>query len=294
MSHRRFALNGETLKLDDALRQNIPGTFIKLPDGYTWYELSGPADGQPVVFINGYSVPHYLWDYTFRPLADAGFRVLRFDHFGRGWSDRPDVNYDPNLFDRQIHDLLNALEIHRPVTLVGSSMGGIVASIFATNHPGLVDKLVLIDPAGVMPPPKWPKSLLLIPILGEMILHLTGNRTLPSGMAEDLLYPERFSEYVTCYLPQMKITGFKRAILSTFRTGILWNKRDVYRQLGEMDIPILLLWGEHDRTVPIVCGEEIRELMPHAVWHLIENTGHVPHYEQPDVVNPLIINFLNR
>ena len=102
MTHRRFALNGETLQLDDDLRETIPGTFVKLPDGMTWYELAGPADGQPVVFLNGYSVPHYLWDHTFQPLADAGFRVLRFDHFGRGWSDRPNVTYGPDLFDRQI------------------------------------------------------------------------------------------------------------------------------------------------------------------------------------------------
>ncbi len=294
MSHRRFALNGETLKLDDALRQTIPGMFTKLPDGYTWYELSGPANGQLVVFINGYSVPHYLWDYTFQPLADAGFRVLRFDHFGRGWSDRPDVPFGPDLFDRQIHDLLNALDIHSPVNLVGSSMGGIVAGIFATRHPEWVDRLVLIDPAGVMPRPVWPKSVLLVPGLGELIIHLTGNRSLPTGMAEDLLYPERSPRYVTDYLPQMEIAGFKRAILSTFRSGILWNERDVYKQLGELDKPVLLLWGEHDRTVPLACGEEVRGLLPHAEWHLIEDTGHVPHYEKPHEVNPLIINFLNK
>ncbi len=182
MTHRRFALNGETLQLDDDLRKTIPGTFVKLPDGMTWYELAGPADGQPVVFLNGYSVPHYLWDHTFQPLADAGFRVLRFDHFGRGWSDRPNVTYGPDLFDRQIVHLLHALNIQTPVSLVGSSMGGLVAAIFADRHPELVNKLVLIDPAGMMPEPTYPQSLLMVPIVGELILHLTGDRTLPAGM----------------------------------------------------------------------------------------------------------------
>ena len=65
MTHRRFALNGETLQLDDALRSTIKGTFVRLNDGMTWYELAGPVDGKPVIFINGYSIPHYLWDHTF-------------------------------------------------------------------------------------------------------------------------------------------------------------------------------------------------------------------------------------
>ncbi len=294
MTHRCFALNGEFFRLDDSFRATIPGTFIRLQDGMTWYELAGPEGGQPVVFLNGYSVPHYLWDYNFKPLADAGFRVLRFDHFGRGWSDRPDIEFGPETFDRQMLDLLSALKINTPVSLVGSSMGGIVASIFADRHPELVNKLVLIDPAGMMPEPVFPKSLLLMPVIGELVMHLTGDRTLPAGMAGDLLYPERFPQYVEDYLPQMKITGFKRAILSTFRSGILFRQRAVYERLGQTDIPILLLWGRHDTTIPLSVGEEVRKLLPNAAWRVIEDCGHVPHYERPEVVNPLLVEFLKK
>lgn len=294
MTHRRFALNGEFFTLDDSFRATIPGTFIRLPDGMTWYELAGPEGGQPVVFLNGYSVPHYLWDYNFKPLADAGFRVLRFDHFGRGWSDRPDIDYSPDTFDRQILDLLSALKINTPVNLVGSSMGGIVASIFADRHPELVSKLVLIDPAGMMPEPVYPKSLLLLPVIGEMVMHLTGDRTLPAGMEGDLLHPERFPQYIADYLPQMKFAGLKRAILSTFRSGILFKQRAVYERLGRSDKPILLLWGRHDTTIPLSVGEEVRKLLRNASWQVIEDCGHVPHYEQPEVVNPLLVEFLRK
>jgi pimeloyl-ACP methyl ester carboxylesterase len=292
MTQRRIALNGETLQLDDDLRKTIPGTFVKLPDGMTWYELAGPANGQIVVFLNGYSVPHYLWDHTFQPLADAGFRVLRFDHFGRGWSDRPNVEYGPDLFDRQIIDLLQALDIKSPINLVGSSMGGLVAAIFADRHPERVDKLVLIDAAGMMPPPTFPNSLLMQPILGELIMHLTGDRTLPTGMAGDLLYPDLTPEYVTNYLPQMKIIGFKRAILSTLRTRMLFDSRPVYKRLGQTDQPILMLWGDHDLTIPMSVGLEMLKLLPRADWRTIEETGHVPHYELPDVVNAILVEFL--
>jgi pimeloyl-ACP methyl ester carboxylesterase len=292
MPHRRFALNRETLVLDDALRSAIPGTFIDLPGGRTWYELAGPVDGIPVVFINGYSIPHHLWDNNFNALAEAGFRVLRFDHFGRGWSDRPEVTFDENLFDQQILDLLNALRITGKVSLVGSSMGGIVASIFSIRHPERVNRLVLLDPAGTMDKPRWPKSLLLIPGIGEMVMYLTGDRTIPAGMAEDLLRPERYPEYVEKYLPQMKIAGFKRAILSTYRSGLLFDRRDVYERLAKMTLPILLVWGRHDATIPLATGEEVRRLMPAARWWVIEDAGHVPHYERPDVVNPLLVDFL--
>jgi pimeloyl-ACP methyl ester carboxylesterase len=294
MTHRRFALNGETLVLDDTLRASIHGTFIQLPDGNTWYELAGPAGGPTVVFINGYSIPHHLWDHNFNALADAGFRVLRFDHFGRGWSDRPNVIFDENLFDKQILDLLDALHITGKVSLVGSSMGGIVSSIFADRHPERVDRLALIDPAGTMNKPHWPKSALLVPVLGELVMHLTGDLTIPAGMAEDLLYPDRFPEYVAKYLPQMKIAGFKRAILSTYRSGLLFEHRDVYDRLGQSGLPILLIWGKHDATIPLSTGEGIRQRLPNADWRLIEDAGHVPHYEAPDAVNPMLIEFLKR
>jgi pimeloyl-ACP methyl ester carboxylesterase len=132
----------------------------------------------------------------------------------------------------------------------------------------------------------------MVPVLGELIMHLTGDRTIPAGMLEDLLYPERFPEYVADYLPQMKIAGFKRAILSTMRSRMLFNQRAVYERLGQTDRAILMLWGRFDSTIPLACGEEMSRLMPHANFRVIEDAGHVPHYELPDVVNPLLVRFL--
>jgi pimeloyl-ACP methyl ester carboxylesterase len=292
MTHRRFALNGETLHMDDALRSTIEGTFIRLTNGVTWYELAGPTNGPTVVFTNGYSIPHHLWDRTFQPLAEAGFRVLRFDQFGRGWSDRPGIDYSPDLFDRQLDDLLQALNISAPVSLVGSSMGGIVASIFADRHPERVDKLVLIDPAGMMNPPVFPMSALMIPVAGELFMNISGDRMLPAGMASDLLHPETCPEYVGKYLPQMKVNGFKRALLSTMRSRMLFNQRAVYERLGKTNRQILILWGRFDRTIPLEIGQEISRLLPQAAFHVIEDAGHVPHYERPEVVNPMVIEFL--
>ena len=92
----------ESRVLDDEARRSVAGDFIRLPDGMVHYELDGPPDGQAVVLVHGFSVPYYIWDPTFPALVAAGFRVLRYDLFGRGYSDRPDLPYTMDLFVRQL------------------------------------------------------------------------------------------------------------------------------------------------------------------------------------------------
>ena len=89
VKRKKFVINGEYLELDEAVRSKAPGKFIKLEHGYTHYQLDGPENGELVVLVNGYSIPYYLWDHTYPDLLNAGFRVLRFDFYGRGYSDRP-------------------------------------------------------------------------------------------------------------------------------------------------------------------------------------------------------------
>lgn len=286
------SLNGETIVLDDQVRSSAPGKFINLPNGMTYYEQEGPVYGAPVVFINGFSIPVYLWDHNFVPLAQVGFRTLRFDLFGRGYSDRPNIHYGPDLFDRQLLTLLDALKIKTPVHLIGSSMGGIIATIFTDRHPDLVKKLILIDPAGMMAPPSFPVSAISVPIIGEVIMNLFGNKFLLPGMEKDLLHPEAFPEYLAHYLPQMEIKGFKRALLSTLRSRMLYHQRDVYLRVGQQERSILLLWGKEDQTIPLSMGEQVKEALPRADFRIIDQAGHVPHYELPDLVNPILIDFL--
>ena len=88
---------------------------MRLTDGYTHYELGGPADGRVVVLAAGATVPYYIWDPTFKALVDAGFRVLRYDYYGRGFSDRPDIPFTQDLYVRQLRELLDAVHITRAV-----------------------------------------------------------------------------------------------------------------------------------------------------------------------------------
>ena len=117
-----FIYRGENKEIDDEVRASTSGSYIRLSNGFIHYELSGPDSGQPIVLVHGFSVPYFIFDPTFNFLTKAGWRVLRYDLFGRGFSDRPHVRYNIDLFVRQLKELLDALNIKR-VNLIGLSMG---------------------------------------------------------------------------------------------------------------------------------------------------------------------------
>src|SRR5919108_266239 len=119
-----FSFRGEIKELNDRARQEASGSFIQLSDGLTHHELSNPDGDEIVVLVHGFSVPYFIYDPTFRFLTRSGLSVLRYDLFGRGFSDRPATPYNIDLYVRQLSDLLTGLNITRPVSLVGLSMGG--------------------------------------------------------------------------------------------------------------------------------------------------------------------------
>src|SRR5438067_7104597 len=81
----------ETSALDDQTRRQASGSFVNLSAGVTHYELGGPAGGTPILLVPGFSTPYNVWDPTYEGLTKAGFRVLRYELFGRGFSDRPNA-----------------------------------------------------------------------------------------------------------------------------------------------------------------------------------------------------------
>ena len=170
-----FSFRTETRELNDHVRRQTGGAYVELSAGVTHYEMGNPTCTQTVVLVHGFSVPSYIFDPTFQFLARHGFRVLRYDLFGRGFSDRPRAKYNIDLFVRQLADLLEALGLLQPVSLLGLSMGGPISAAFTARFPGRVDRLILIDPAGA-----WaiPRSRLLnlvsMPGVGEALLSLGG------------------------------------------------------------------------------------------------------------------------
>lgn len=279
-------VDSEVLELDGAARAGAPGQFVELTDGLTHYAVAGPESGQTVVLVHGFSVPYYIWDTTFAELAATGFRVLRFDTFGRGFSDRPDVAYDGDLFERQIADLINELGLQSPVDIVGLSMGGAVTVRFAGNNPELVRRVVLIDPthASYKSPP-YPQ------FIGKPVMALTRFPKMAEGQMTDFLYPENYPTWIDQYHVQMQFKGFRHAITSTMYNFMTEDHLSAYAKVQQAGIPVKLIWGIQDQTLDISGAAEIQDVL-NVDFMPVDEAGHLPHIEQAAIVNPAIVEFL--
>lgn len=280
-------LNTEAEELTNEVRAQAPGSFATLSDGIVHYELAGPDSGQLVVLVHGFSVPAYIWDPTFAGLAEGGFRVLRYDLFGRGYSDRPETAYDRAFFERQLLDLLDALELEEPVDLIGLSMGGAVIAGFAARYPDKVRKLVFLDPmnqgADVSP--------MDVPLLGSYLMQVMLAPSMADGQLDDFYDPSRFSGWPERFREQMRYKGFRRAILSTIQHYAPVDHQANFEQVAASGIPTMLIWGKEDTVVPFTDHERVHGILQGELL-IVEQTGHIPHYERPDLVNPPLISFL--
>jgi pimeloyl-ACP methyl ester carboxylesterase len=279
----------EHATLDAAARAGAPGRFIDLPNGVTHYDLSGPDSSRVVVLVHGFSVPYYIWDSTAAGLTRSGYRVLRYDLYGRGLSDRPDVRYDGALYDGQLAALLDSLRIPGPVDLVGVSFGGLATAHFTTTHPGRVHTLTLIDPAAGRVRLPW---TLRAPVIGPWVWKAFGEPRLPEGQMTDFLHPERHPTWMDRYRPQMGYRGFGRALLSTMKSMSHVDFDSVYAGVERTGVPVLLVWGRQDRTVPFRWSESVRRDIPSAEFFPVDSAGHVSMIEQAGAVNARLVSFL--
>lgn len=278
--------------LDEAARRAAPGGFIRLTHGLTHVESSGNPDARTVVLVHGFSVPSWIWDPTFEALPKAGFRTVRYDLYGRGFSDRPSVPYDLSLFTVQLRELLDCLSIHR-ANLVGLSMGGPIVAAFASQFSDRVESVVLIDPSGG-------RAIRLgalrvaarFPRLTEALLRLAGDGYSLRSIARTFFEPRLVRAFQEKYSEQMQFDGFVAAILSSIQNGMLGDFRPTYSLLDRTQIPIMIFWGEDDRTLPLEQSDLLRGILPGAQFAKVPKAGHVPHVENPGFVHPLLISFL--
>jgi pimeloyl-ACP methyl ester carboxylesterase len=283
---------GETRDLDDAARRSAAGSFVRLSAGFTHYEAANAGGARPAVLVHGFSVPYFIWDPTFDALASAGFSPIRYDLYGRGFSDRPRLAYGIGLYVSQLEELLDSLRVDS-VDVLALSMGGVIAAAFTARHPSRVRRLVLIDPSGAAPLPlPFLYRIAILPGIGELVLGLLGTDTLLRGIAADFYDPGQVAVFEERYRVQMAYRGFRRSILSTIRCHMLDGFLQTYKEVATLKLPVMLVWGKMDSTVPFEQSNLLRSLFHDLVFCPIPAAGHIPHYERPDEVNPALIEFL--
>ncbi len=281
--------NPEIRRLDDAARAEASGRFVTLPEGRVHYELSGPDSGRLVVLVHGFSVPMYIWDSTVTALTGAGYRVLRYDTYGRGYSDRPDVAYDGALYDAQLRGLLDSLRVTQPVHLMGVSFGGFITAHFIGAHRDRVHTLTLVDP---VTRPRVISARYRWPVIGPTLWQSVAVPRLPAGQTIDFLHPERFPGWAERYATQMRYDGFGRALRRSIEATAGARYDTLYARVGRAGVPALLVWGKQDSTVSIRTSDVVRRNIPGLRFVHIDSAGHLPQLEQPAATHAAILQFL--
>jgi len=276
--------NPESITLNDEERKNASGSFIQLSQGITHYEMTGVDTLGTVILVHGFSVPYYIWDSTYYALAKKGFRVVRYDTYGRGFSDRLQGDYTAEVYNKQLDDLIQILKLKTPLHLMGLSFGGPVTSHFTATHPELVKSLTLMDPAISL----WNSSTPEFIMYAQTVIF---SHKL-SEQLSDFYKPENFPGWNEKYLPQMKYKGFIRSLVSTrYHYGV--NPIESFKTIAKQGTPVLLIWGKQDPTTSFEGSKIINEIL-YPVFVPVDEAGHLPHMEKPGVVLPAMLDFSSK
>ncbi|HEX7775301.1 MAG TPA: alpha/beta fold hydrolase [Parvibaculum sp.] len=275
------------------LKAGLAHAFLDLPDGTVHYRLEGPESGPLIVLIHGFSTPSFVWDDYFKPLTSAGYRVLAYDNYGRGFSDRPNTKYDADLSDRLLLNLLDKLGLDAPAHIVGYSMGGATAAIFAARHPDRVRSLTLIAPAGLGVATSRNLELMKRPVIGDWIVRMFGLKIFHAAAAEEAKAAPNPADFLTDFDRQMDYRGYGDALLSTLRYYPLATSETAYADAGRSPRPVLVIWGEADATVPFSNAKRLIALMPRARLYSYPQLGHNIGFSQAPMITGLMLEFLN-
>jgi len=289
----------KTSKLSPIQASNLPdyGQWQQLSDGnifYQWFEPAELKKSEPVVLVHGFSTPQFVWDGMVQFITRQGFRVLVYDHLGRGFSERPKGPYTKELYVRSLQELLASQNITDKVHLVGYSMGGPIVGYYAIEHPKSVASTTFIAPAGLMVETTGVNPLALIPYIGEWFLHVFGNIDSWYSDREDSEDPYSIStqDFLRLIKIQTKFEGYYESLLSTYRNFNLFNTQSMYQSLGTYNFPTQIIWGTNDSVVLYSGNEPLMELIPQATLKTIEGGRHSITYKEPTKVGETIAVFL--
>lgn len=270
-----LAIEYNRTTMDDAHRGSAPGLFAELSQGVTHYEWMGPPRGPVAVCVHGMNTPSFVFRSMARGLALMGFRVLVYDLYGRGYSDRPRGKQDRSFFLRQLNDLLTREGVGDDLTLIGYSMGGAIATCFAAENPSRMRQLVLLAPAGMgIIRGKWGRFIAETPIIGDWLMLALYSRRHRAAIRAEAGQPTSIENVHALQEAELDYKGFVPSVLASLR-GILSEKLDGdHAALQRYELPVLAIWGAEDTVIPRAAVGRMTEWNRRVVHEVIDDAGH--------------------
>ena len=263
-------------------RDQVPGDLVPLRMGTTHVTRHGPEDGPVMVCIHGLSTPSYVFDPLLPYLTDMGNRVITYDHFGRGHSDRVMGRQNAGFFLRHLDQLLEAEGITGKVTLMGYSMGGAIASAFAARSPERVEALVLLAPAGlefnISPLANFTRKA---PLLGDWLQEVFGARVFLSTYADPPYTDPAARDIVARMCQEVGKSGTLAAMLSSARGILSEDQSATHRAIAAAGLPVLAIWGTEDGAIPISAMGRLAQVNRKAMQVELEGADHGLPYTHP-------------
>lgn len=253
--------------------------------------------GTPIILIHGFGGSMWHWEHQQEALAQH-YRVLTLDLLGSGLSDKPVTNYSPTFMLDYITEFMDTLNIPQ-ATFIGNSLGAGMAIGMALKHPKRVSKLILIDgfPANVVEniasppykrfinsrPPIW---------LTRLGMTLTGRWATKRILTEIIHDPTLITSVVIERSYQNRqSSGFLQPLYSQVEQIPEWEEHFA-SHFDQITQTTLIIWGEYDGIFPSLVGQSMHASIPNSTFLKVPNSGHIPQWENPQIVNPAILNFL--
>lgn len=255
--------------------------------------LEQRGEGPAIVLVHGFPLDHTMWQGQIEGLSPS-FRVIAPDLRGFGKSDPVSGTLSMQQLADDVAALLDALGVDEPVTFCGLSMGGYVGWQFFARHRDRLARLIQCDTRAIADTEEGRQTRLQgaeeVLEKGPTALVET---MMPRLFAESLLFADQTQNHRVSL-----VQATREVMLSTPPETIAAAQRgmaerpDVTRMLGSIDVPTLLLGGEHDAISPPAEMREIAAAIPQARFIEIPGAGHMSPLEKPDEVNAAIREFL--
>lgn len=269
------------------------GDYITVSNGRIFYRSYGNKTGPTLLMVHGLTTPSFVWRDMLPDLVAAGYRVLVFDHFGRGFSSHPKQAQTFKFFNREIIDLLKALNINGPVHLLGYSMGGSIVASFAANHPTHVDHLIMLAPCGFQTTLGGFFGVAAkTPVLGGVLMRFFAGRIIRAGVAQTAHSEGVDTEMIAMQCAETRRAGFARAVLSSIRYVTSKALDAEHRVIAQNGTPSLAIFAADDAIIPISSVDGLSTVNPSTAIVTIPGAGHGLAYTHASQVTKAVLDFL--